>query len=285
MTSKKNHNKKRNVGIIYEQLCRKVSECLVEGDKENADVALEILKNHFKKGSELYKEFRLFNSLVKTTVTSDSIAGRILEKAQLAASDHDATRLNQEKSMLIREINHKLDGNDFYQTRVPEYRTYATIQTLLNNWRSGSENLGQTAEFEQKICEWLVSNKAHEKLDEMKTTDVNKLTVKIMREKFNKKYNGEMSASQQNLIKEFVFTQQSAALEEITNVLKEEKDRAQNLVTSYKSQCDNRFVKEKIPTIEEAIRSLDPEDHRDDNVAKFLTVMGLCEELQENKNE
>lgn len=285
MTSKKNHNKKRNVGIIYEQLCRKVSECLVEGDKDKADVALDILKNHFRKGTELYKEFRLFNSLVKTTVTSDSIAGRILEKAQEAASDHNATKLNQEKSLLIKEINHKLNGTDFYSTRVPEYRTYATIQTLLNNWRTGSENIGQTAEFEQKICEWLVSEKSLERLDEMKTTDVNKLTVKIMREKFNKKYKGEMSTAQQNLIKEFVFTQQSATLDDITKVLREHKDKAQSLITNYKSGCDNKFVKEKIPTIEEAIRSLDPEDHNDDNVAKFLTVMGLCEELQENKNE
>ena len=284
MTSK-NHNKKRNVGIIYEQLCRKVSECLVEGDKEKADIALDILKNHFKKGTELYKEFRLFNSLVKTTVSSDAIATRIIERAQEAASDHDSAKLTREKSVLIKEINHKLDGNTFYHTRVPEYRTYATIQTLLNSWRGGSENLSQVAEFEQKICEWLVTEKAVEKLDEMKTTDINKLTVKIMRENFNKKYNTEMTTSQQALVRDFVFTQQTAAQDEITNVLKEQKDRASNLIKEYKNDCESKFLTEKIPTIEEAIRSLDPEDHRDDNVAKFLTVMGLCEELQEKNNE
>ena len=284
MTSK-NHNKKRNVGIIYEQLCRKVSECLVEGNKEQADVALNILTTHFKKGTELYKEFRLFNSLVKTTVSSDAIASRILEKAQEAASDHNATKLNQEKSMLIKEINHNLEGGSFYSTRVPEYRTYATIQTLLNSWRGGSENLGQVAEFEQKICEWLVTEKASENLSEMKSADINKLTVKIMREKFNKKYSSEMTTSQQDLIREFVFTQQSATVDEITSVLKEQKDRANNLITSYKAECSNRFIKEKIPTIEEAIKSLDPQNHKDDNVAKFLTVMGLCEELQESYNE
>ena len=285
MTSKKNHNKKRNVGIIYEQLCRKVSECLVEGDREQADIALSILKKHFKKGTELYKEFRLFNSLVKTTVSSDSIATRIIEKAQDAASDHDGLRLSQEKSQLIREINHSLEDKNFYHTRVPEYRTYATIQTLLNNWRSDSENLSQTAEFEQKICEWLVTEKPGNKLDEMKTPDINKLTVKIMRESFNKKYKGEMTTSQQNLVREFVFTQQTSTHDEITSVLNEQKNKAHKLVAGYKDNCDNRFIKEKIPTIEEAIRSLDPTDHEDDNVARFLTIMGLCEELQEKENE
>ncbi len=281
----KNHNKKRNVGIIYEQLIRKVSECLVEGNKEQAEVALDILKKHFQKGTELYKEFRLFNSLVKTTVSSDAIATRILEKAQNAASDHDSVKLNREKSLLIREINHKLDDNSFYHTRVPEYRTYATIQTLLNSWRGGSENLSQVAEFEQKICEWLITDKVKESLVELKTPDVNKLTVRLMREKFNKKYKGEMTTSQQSLVKDFIFTQQTATQNEITNVLREQKDKAEKLVGDYQSSCDNRFVKEKIPTITEAINSLNPEDHTDDNVAKFLTVMGLCDELQENNNE
>ena len=239
MTSK-NHNKKRNVGIIYEQLCRKVSECIIEGDKEKADVALNILKKHFKKGTELYKEFRLFNSLVKTTVSSDAIATRIIERAQDAASDHNSSKLHREKSHLIKEINHKLDGNSFYHTRVPEYRTYATIQTLLNSWRGGSENLGKVAEFEQKICEWLISEKAEEKLSEMKTTDVNKLTVKIMHENFNKKYSGEMTSSQQTLVRDFVFTQQSAAQDEITSVLREQKNKAENSEKS--ANFSNHFI-------------------------------------------
>jgi len=281
----KNHNKKRNVGIIYEQLCRKVSECLIEGNKEQAEIALEILKEHFKKGTELYKEFRLFNSLVKTTVSSDSVATRIIEKAQEAASDHDSSRLNREKSLLIKEINHKIKDDSFYHTRVPEYRTYATIQTLLNNWRSGADDIGQTAEFEQKICEWLTSEKLVENIDTHKTHDVNKLTVKIMRESFNKKYKDELTASQRNLVKNFVFTQQSATHDEITSVLSEQKKSAETLISSYKKSCENTFIKKKIPTIEEAIQTLDPTNHTDDNVAKFLTIMGLCEELQEKENE
>ena len=119
----------------------------------------------------------------------------------------------------------------------------------------------------------------------MKTEDINKLTVKIMRENFNKKYKSEMTDSQRTLVRDFVFTQQTAAQDEITNVLREQKDRASSLIEDYKNDCDSNFLSKKIPTIEEAIRSLDPEDHRDDNVAKFLTVMGLCEELQEKNNE
>ena len=72
------HNKKRNVGIIYEQLINYTSQSLVEGRKKDADNAMSIIRRNFKKGTELYKEFRLFNALVKTSVPSAALATRIL---------------------------------------------------------------------------------------------------------------------------------------------------------------------------------------------------------------
>ena len=179
----KTHNKKRNVGIIYEQLVRKVSESLVEGDMDRANLVLDILKKNFRKGTELYKEFRLFNALVKTTVSSDSIATKILSEAKSAAQVHSAGLLRSEKSKLIKVINHTLDDETFYRTRIDDYRTYATIQTLLNDWRSGSNaDIKRVALYEDKIHTWLVTEKPERNLDDMRTNDIDKLTVKIMRE-------------------------------------------------------------------------------------------------------
>ena len=59
------HNKKRNVGIIYELLLKHISTKLLEGNKKDAKIATRLIEKHFKKGTELYKEFRLFNALVK----------------------------------------------------------------------------------------------------------------------------------------------------------------------------------------------------------------------------
>lgn len=55
------HNKKRNVGLIYEQLIRYASKCILEGRTERAEIAMQILKEHFRPGTELYKEFRLLD--------------------------------------------------------------------------------------------------------------------------------------------------------------------------------------------------------------------------------
>ena len=63
------HNKKRNVGIIYELFSRYISELVLEGDKKRIKSATKILEKRFKKGTELYKEFRLFNALVNSEIS------------------------------------------------------------------------------------------------------------------------------------------------------------------------------------------------------------------------
>lgn len=282
----KTHNKKRNVGIIYEQLVRKVSESLVEGDMDRANVVLEILKKNFRKGTELYKEFRLFNALVKTTVSSDSIATRILSEAKAAAQDHDASLLRNEKSRLIKEINHTLDDSGFYSTRISDYRTYATIQTLLNDWRAGSDSdIKRVALYEDKIHSWLTAEKPEQDLDEMKSQDVDKLTVKIMREKFNKRYGNTLTKGQSSLIREMVFCKETGDSGPAKAIMKEQKDEVVAQIKTYQRNCTSDYSLKKLPLVLEAVSSLDTEDLSDKNVAKFLTTIKLGSELVEENNE
>ena len=85
------HNKKRNVGLIHEQLVRFASEKIVEGAKNKAEVALEILNEHFEQDSQLYKEFRLFNALVHTRASTSNIARRIILESKAARKNHNST--------------------------------------------------------------------------------------------------------------------------------------------------------------------------------------------------
>ena len=81
----KAHNKKRNVGIIYELLLRNISSTLIENNRNNADKTLKLIETYFDKSTEIYKEFRLFNALVKSTVSDSAIAAAILTEAKSAA--------------------------------------------------------------------------------------------------------------------------------------------------------------------------------------------------------
>ena len=153
----KSHNKKRNVGIIYEQLLRTMAESLIVDETEKYRKALNIIRKHFRQGTQLYREFRLFNALVKTSVNKESLATRILQEAKTAALDFDSSQLRKEKAALIKDINYILADSSFYNQRIREYREYATIQTLLNDWRAPQSNIPRIADYENKVCDMLFS--------------------------------------------------------------------------------------------------------------------------------
>ena len=81
------HNKKRNVGVIYEVLVRYIAECMVEKNNDNRRIASRILKKYYSPGTEIFKEYRLFKSLVETTVSTESVASSILQEAKKAAKE------------------------------------------------------------------------------------------------------------------------------------------------------------------------------------------------------
>lgn len=276
----KGHNKKRNVGIVYEQLVFTVSRATVENDKDTANKALKIIKTYFSPGTELYKEYRLFNALVQTHVGSEALASRILEETKLASSNYDISALRKEKSDLINEINRVFGKDKFYMTPVKNYKLFATIHTLMEEWRSNTPDVMKRVQYESKLHEWLMTPKNAQVIEEMRTPGVNDLTVKLMRGSFNKKF-GNLNERQKDLIKSIVFESDKQA---VTKRMSEQKEIALLSLKKYSSLCDSKHVSSKIPQAIDLLEGLNAEDTSDKNIAKFLTVAQLCDELMENKN-
>ena len=280
----KTHNKKRNVGIIFEQLIKYVSAALINENKKDAQKALEIIRIHLKPGSELYKEFRLFNALIKTRVDRESIANRILEDAKGASKRFDRTELRKQKSALIKEINHRLNDPAFYSQRVDDYRSYATIQTLLNDWRSSdSADLTRVANYENEVLSWLLSGHKDDQLSPIKhLDDINSLSVKIMTEKFNKKYGNTLNDEQQLLIREYVFSlEKDDGFHD--KLLRIKKNTMEELKIFIKTN-NNQVLSEKLDLVYSKISDLDLSVLNDISISKFLTLSKLKEELMENDN-
>jgi hypothetical protein len=283
----RSHNKKRNVGIIYELLLRNISSALVENNKPSAEIALKIIENRFDKSKELYKEFRLFNALAKTTVSNSAVAAAILTEAKQAARRCNNKKLEKEKSFLIRDINHNLKDKDFYHRRLPEYKIYATIHTLLGEWRKvDSSDLSKMVQYESKIVEWLLTEKEdHQQEDDFTNPDVNKLVVKIMTEKINNKYRGKMNKSQRDLIKSYAFSLSSNNENLIRENLNSLKDKTVDSLNNLKAKTDNGIILEKIDSVTKKIINEDVEKIDDQKISKFLVVMQLHQELKEALNE
>lgn len=276
----KGHNKKRNVGIVYEQLVFTVSRATVENDKDTANKALKIIKSYFSPGTELYKEYRLFNALVQTHVGSEALASRILEETKMASSNYDINTLRKEKSDLINEINRVFGKDKFYMTPIKNYKILATIHTLMEEWRNKTPDVMRRVQYESKLHEWLMTPKQAQIIEEMRTPEVNDLTVKIMRGSFNKKF-AILNERQRDLIKSIVF---EADKDLVTKRMNEQKSSALSSLRTYANQCDSTHVASKIPQAVGLLEGLDPSDTSDKNIARFLTVAQLCDELMENKN-
>ncbi len=282
----KTHNKKRNVGIIFEQLVKHVSKSFVSNKMSTAKDALNILKKHYSPGSELYKEYRLFNALVKTRGLSGPLAIRILEESRNASKNFDSTKLRNEKASLIRSINHILEDKEFYSQRVDEYRKYATIQTLLNDWRKdNSDNLSRRTLYENEVCKWLTSEPMSPGTsNNQSVSDVNSLTVKIMNEKFNTKYDASLNTEQKSLIREYVFGLANDDMSSFIDRLSNLKSTTLAEVNRFSIKCDNNILNKKILNVCENLKALPLENVNDQVLSRYLTLSKLKEELQE-KND
>ena len=274
------HNKKRNVGLIYEQLLRQMSKCLVEKNDEKMQKIQSILKNHFKPGTELYKEFRLFNALIKTTLPSESLVTRVLEEAKKAAQNYDVKKLAYEKSKLIKEINYSLNDPEFYNQKILEYKEYATIQVLLNGWRN-EDDIAKIAEYEVKVYNMLLTEKEDVNLKDHVNEDVNRVTVKLMLEKFNKKYGAILNKEQINMVQKYAFLSQT----EMTDYLCNLKSGTLIELNRYKSNCENQVLLEKIDKVMISVKSISETNIDDNSISKFLLISKLKEEIKESGND
>lgn len=275
------HNKKRNVGIIYELLVRAVSAYLIENDRNRAQAALDIISGYYNKNTELFKEFRLLNALAKSSVKETSVAAAILSESKNATRRFNAAKLDKEKSSLIHEINHTLVDLDFYHRRVPDYKAYATIQTLLNAWREGDRsNLTEVVLMETKIVEWLTSDRETSQTDLPVNENIDTLVVKLMNEKFNTKYDDKLSTQQKELIKEYIFSMQNdGGISIKSKSIKIQNDALTELEKIRKTEKSS-VILEKIDFVKQRVLTLDLDEIDDSKLAKLMTLTQLINEMK-----
>jgi hypothetical protein len=281
MTSRA-HNKKRNTGLLYEFLVQTISRSLVEGDQKKSSAALKILRKHFKPGSALYNEFRLINALIKSTVSSDAVAGSIMAEAKTAARAYDKDALDREKSLLIRSINYSLNDDSFYDQQVNEYKIYATVQTLLNDWRDPDRDLGRLASYESTVAKWLVTEKKQpeEQTLNEESPGTSRLLMKVMMKKLNEKYSMALNDEQKGLIRAYAFATANDDHSVIKKKLAEIKEVLIESIDVYKSaNPKDEYINSKLDNARVQLVSEDLIKVDDDTVTRFMLYTNLSTEL------
>jgi len=273
------HNKKRNVGIVYELLLKHISTKLLEGNKKEAKIATKLIEKHFKKGTELYKEFRLFNALAKSDITHTHTVASILNEAKIASRNLNNKKLESEKSSLLRDINYKIIDKDFYYRSISDYRDLGLVQLALNEWRKDDRDIKRLVDLETRLGELMLKQK--NKINEQKynASHSDRLVLKIMTEKFNKRYGEELTGDQQKIIEGYVFLSDKDP-DTLTKFFENKKIEALHSLEQFEDKSDNRYLLSKLNEVRKKINSLPSNDINDTNVVKFLTLTKMINEIK-----
>ena len=274
----RSHNKKRNVGIIYEQLLSTAARGIVESNTKITSKAKKLIARFYNEDTEIYREHRLFKALIEPHIEDGSLATKILGEAKRAAQMHNEPRLRREKSRLIKEINYSF-GKEFYSQKVKDYTKFATVQTLLNDWRTGAD-VHRIALYESKVHKILTEDKKTTSLNSHQNKEVDNLVVKVMTDKYNDKYGKQLTEVQQMLVKQYVFAENGDS-KGFNNMLKRIQETVLRDLTVYETECDNNHVASKINEVKEDIMSLDITTLNDQTMTRFLTLCDLSEQLRE----
>ena len=281
------HNKIRNTGLLFEFLLRQITSDVLNKDQNSK--AVSIVKQRFNENTELGKELALYNILITKKFKSDSKADYFINEVMKTRGDLNNSTLRREKYNLIKEIQSNYNLQKFMSSKVPNYKTYASIYKLFEyNTLSPDE---KTESF-FNIVEHVTTKDNNVRLSETIRTlpddeDLRILTYRTLLEKFNQKYT-KLSGAQKNLLREYINNVSNTnslkdTLKEIVKGLK------QDLKTHSKNLQD-KVVKIKM---QEAIKSInkfcginDKSDVvKDEYVVQSMRYLELLKELKKSGNK
>ncbi len=119
--------------MLREFFSNHLAKCIVDDRKQDAVLAKNIWKKYVKEGTEIYKEMSLAKILLETKFTNQTAAQKFMDNIIEAAANIDNSKLDKEKTALIREINSKI-GTEFFDYTLSDYTNLASVHIALNEW-------------------------------------------------------------------------------------------------------------------------------------------------------
>jgi hypothetical protein len=205
------HSKFKNTGVLFELLVRQITLEVLNGDKK--ETAKTIVREFFAPNTELNKELRLYDILLKEKYSSETKADRLVETVCDAHAKLNQSALSKEKFNLIKEVSAKFDIEQFLSSPITNYKVLASIYKVFESKRETNYDIKDIFNSKITLIENITS-KPSQKLQptedkkliesyKQQDKDLRLLTYKILVETFNKKYTN-LDDSQKNLLKEYI---------------------------------------------------------------------------------
>lgn len=276
-----NHSKYKNTGILFELLIRKVTSDTLEG---KTSPAINILKKYFT-NTELSKEYKLYDTVFKSTKINENKANTVINTVLELSKKLNKTSLKKEKYNLIKEIKAHYNLDDFFKTKINNYKALASLSILLELYNSKEVfNPNLIIDNKTTLLEHLTNNDLNKNnikediIEEFKKydKDLRILTYKVLLEKFNDKYS-DLSSSQKEILKEFINSVDSSVkLKEFYNIKIQEIKKS---ITDSLPKIKDQAVKIKLSEVGKLIKEVDKNKNINEN--DLIDLLQYCELTEE----
>ena len=198
------HSKFKNTGILFELLVRQIAADTLGGKNS---LALEIIKFHFKKGTELTKELNFYQTLQKETFDTQYKAQEFVNIILEQRRGLNESLLRRQKYNLIKSIKESYKIDDFFKYRVNNYKELASTYKLFEYKQENSPK--EWVDCKNTIFESIITKKEQlieEKINEEYTTqpkEVRLLAYKFLVDSFNEKYSS-LTLEQKNVLRTYI---------------------------------------------------------------------------------
>lgn len=276
------HSKFKNTGILFELLVRQITADTLKGGDSPA---IDLLKNYFVK-SELGREYKLYESILKSKVLNESRANLFVDTILESSKKFNRSLLRKQKYNLINEIKSHYDLDQFFGSKIKNYKELASLYTLIESYNT-KEVIDSEQIIDNKITllehltrSELTSNAKEDVLKEFSSydKDLRTLTYRVLLEKFNEKYDG-LSAEQKQVLKEFINSVDSTP--QLREFYNNKITHLRSILNEESKNIKDKATQIKITEIAKMLTELSKTDKvSDDNLVDLLQYYELVKEIK-----
>ena len=293
MKKRLKHSKFKNTGILFELLVRQITNEVLNNKTQASQ---SILKEFFGKTTELAKELKLYNLLMKEKYNTENRAEKFID---IVCEEHinkiNYDKLRKEKYNLVKRLKESIDDMDnFLSSPIQNYKEFASIYKIFESKRQTNFDIKDVFNSKFTIVEHVMNESPLKtssqpqnkdriiKEYEEQEKDLRLLAYKILVENFNKKYT-TLNESQKRLLNKYINNVTNTS--NFKEYLEEEIPKVCKTLRSMSKNIDDKVTQIKLNETAKTLSKIKlGREIKDDQVSAMMISYELIKELKKNQD-